>query len=81
MYLKFDDGTKIRVGQKSVFEILTKARETELRVSPLGKGAFRHISWHYGRPSAETQLAQIQAAINRGDKVFNCDDVKQDKGR
>ena len=70
MYLKFEDGTKIRVGQKSVFEILTKARETELRVSPSSKGKFRHVSWHYGKPSAETQLAEIQAAINRGDKVF-----------
>ena len=70
MYLKFEDGTKIRVGQKSVFEILTKSRESELRVSPFGRGRFKHVSWHYGKPSAETQLAEIQAAINRGDKVF-----------
>lgn len=70
MYLKFEDGGKIQVGKKSVFEIVTRKRETELRVSSTGRGTFRHISWHYGRPTAEKALAEIEAAINRGDKVF-----------
>lgn len=71
MKLKSKEGAELRVGTKSIFEIVTQNREVQLRVSATGRGAFRTISWHYGKASAQKQLAEIQEAIRRGDKTFS----------
>lgn len=75
MYLRYKDGRQIRVGAKSVFEIVTQNRETELRVRPKGGKTAYHISWHYGKVTAGKDLADIKAAIKRGDKVYLVDGV------
>lgn len=67
MDLKLKGGGKMRVGKKSCFEVTD---DFELRVSSTGRGAFRTVSRHIDRESAELQASKIESAINRGEKVL-----------
>ena len=72
MYLKFFDGTKLRIGNATRFKISPNTEHDEiydLKVSPCG-GTFETISNHHGKENARRILQQILDAINRGDKVF-----------
>ncbi len=71
MYLRLPDGTRHRVGKRTIFEIvlITTDCDAELRIrTPRGK--FKHVSYHASKEKAEQKLAEIKAAINRGDNVF-----------
>jgi len=72
MYLKFFDGTKLRIGNASRFKILDNEEYEDtydLKVSPRG-GEFETISSHHGKDNAKIVLQKILDALNRGDKVF-----------
>ena len=68
MYLRADTGVRMRVGRRTVFDIVLD-RDAELRMrSP--RGNLKHVAYYPNKDNAEYALAEIQAAINRGDKAF-----------
>ena len=71
MTLKFKNGEKpLRVGNKSKFEVFQSEGYWWLKISQNGKNTADNVIFFANADEAELTAANIQAAINRGDKAF-----------
>lgn len=71
MTLKFKNGeTPLRVGSKTKFEVFQSEGFWWLKISQYGRRTADEVLFFANADEAELTAANIQAAINRGDKVF-----------
>jgi len=70
MKLKFEDGRKMCITGKSVFDYNADHHMVEVLVDTTGRGNFRHVSWQYTTDEALKQIEDIATAFRRGDKVY-----------
>ena len=70
MHLKFEDGRKMLITGKSVFDYNADHHMVEVLVDTTGRGNFRHVSWQYTTDEALKQIEDIATAFRRGDKVY-----------
>ena len=70
MHLKFEDGRKMLITGKSVFDYNADHHMVEVLVDTTGRGNFRHVSWQYSTAAAKEQINDIVVAFRRGDKSY-----------